>query len=35
MATVGRNKAVAELPGMKLKGNFAWLMWLFVHLRSI
>ncbi|KAA6318091.1 NADH dehydrogenase [termite gut metagenome] len=35
MATVGRNKAVAELPGMKLKGSFAWLIWLFVHLRSI
>jgi NADH dehydrogenase len=35
MATVGRNKAVAELPGMKLKGTFAWLIWLFVHLRSI
>ncbi|KAA6300250.1 MAG: NADH dehydrogenase-like protein [Candidatus Ordinivivax streblomastigis] len=35
MATVGRNKAVAELSGMKLKGSFAWFIWLFVHLRSI
>lgn len=35
MATVGRNKAVAEFAGMKLGGFFAWLMWLVVHLRSI
>lgn len=35
MATVGRNKAVAEFAGMKMGGFFAWLMWLVVHLRSI
>lgn len=35
MATVGRNKAVAELAGMKMGGFMAWLMWLVVHLRSI
>lgn len=35
MATVGRNKAVAEFAGLKLGGFFAWLMWLVVHLRSI
>ncbi|GAB6011809.1 NAD(P)/FAD-dependent oxidoreductase [Viscerimonas tarda] len=35
MATVGRNKAVAELFGLKLRGLFAWLIWLVVHLRSI
>ena len=35
MATIGRNKAVAELSGLKFKGWFAWIMWLFVHLRSI
>ena len=35
MATIGRNKAVAELSGLKFKGWFAWMMWLFVHLRSI
>jgi len=32
MATVGRGAAVVELPwGMTLKGLFAWLTWLFVH----
>ena len=35
MATVGRNKAVAEFVGIKMGGFFAWLMWLVVHLRSI
>ena len=35
MATVGRNKAVAEFSGIKMGGFFAWLMWLVVHLRSI
>ncbi|MGI6243684.1 MAG: NAD(P)/FAD-dependent oxidoreductase [Prevotella sp.] len=35
MATVGRNKAVAEFASFKMKGFFAWLMWLIVHLRSI
>ncbi len=35
MATVGRNKAVVELPNRKFFGFFAWLVWMFVHLRSI
>jgi NADH dehydrogenase len=35
MATIGRNKAVVELPKYKFKGFFAWLLWLVVHLRSI
>jgi NADH dehydrogenase len=35
MATVGRNKAVAEFKKVKMQGWFAWLMWLVVHLRSI
>lgn len=35
MATVGRNKAVAEFAGMKMGGFMAWFMWLVVHLRSI
>lgn len=35
MATVGRNRAVAEFSSMKMAGFFAWLMWLLVHLRSI
>jgi len=32
MATIGRNKAVADLKFMHLKGRFAWLAWLFVHI---
>ncbi|MFA0961778.1 NAD(P)/FAD-dependent oxidoreductase [Roseivirga sp. BDSF3-8] len=36
MATVGRNKAVADLPGkMHLGGFVAWLIWMFIHLISI
>lgn len=35
MATVGRNKAVVELPNYKFYGFFAWLVWMLVHLRSI
>ena len=32
MATVGRNKAVADLPQFKSQGFFAWFIWMFVHL---
>jgi NADH dehydrogenase len=35
MATIGRNKAVAELPFIKLKGIIAWLIWMFLHLMLI
>lgn len=35
MATIGRNKAVAEFAGMKLYGYFAWLVWMGVHLMSL
>lgn len=35
MATVGRNKAVADLGKAKLGGKLAWSMWLVVHLKSI
>lgn len=35
MATVGRNKALVELPFMKFKGFFAWLTWLLVHLYAL
>ncbi len=35
MATVGRNKAVVELPFIKFQGIFAWLVWMFLHLMSI
>lgn len=32
MATIGRNHAVAETWGLKLRGFSAWLAWLIVHL---
>jgi NADH dehydrogenase len=32
MATVGRNKAVVDLPNLKFQGAFAWLTWMLVHL---
>ena len=32
MATVGRNRAVVELPFLNFQGFFAWLTWMFVHL---
>lgn len=35
MATIGRNKAVVDLPFMRFKGYFAWLIWMFLHLMLI
>lgn len=35
MATIGRNRAVADLPLLHLKGFPAWILWLFVHLMAI
>jgi NADH dehydrogenase len=35
LATIGRNKAVADLPYLKTQGFFAWVLWLVVHLKSI
>jgi NADH dehydrogenase len=35
LATIGRNRAVADLPGMRFQGFFAWLLWLFVHLMAL
>ncbi len=35
MATIGRNKAVVDLKFMKMKGYFAWLIWMFLHLMLI
>ncbi len=35
MATVGRNRAVADFKKLKMQGWLAWVMWLVVHLRSI
>src|SRR5246500_1500359 len=32
MATIGRNKAVADLKFVHLSGRLAWLAWLFVHI---
>jgi NADH:ubiquinone reductase (H+-translocating) len=31
MATIGRNKAIADIKGYKFKGFIAWMMWLFLH----
>nr|BDT27684.1 NAD(P)/FAD-dependent oxidoreductase [Bacteriovorax sp. HI3] len=31
MATIGRKLAVMEFKGLKARGTFAWLAWLFVH----
>lgn len=36
MATIGRNKAVVDLPGnIRFGGFFAWWIWMFIHLLSI
>ncbi len=35
MATVGRNKAVVDLPYLKFSGTLAWYAWLFVHLMQL
>lgn len=35
MATIGRNRAVADLPFIKFSGFLAWLTWMFVHLMAI
>lgn len=35
MATIGRNKAVADIGKIHTQGFIAWLLWLVVHLRSI
>lgn len=35
MATIGRNKAVVDLPFIHFKGHLAWLVWIFVHLMLI
>jgi NADH dehydrogenase len=35
MATIGRNKAVVDLPNFSFTGFFAWVMWLVVHLASL
>ena len=35
MATVGRNKAVVDIGTIRMKGYFAWLIWMFLHLMLI
>ena len=36
MATIGRNKAVVDLPSRgSFSGTFAWLIWMFVHLMAL
>ena len=35
MATIGRNRAVADLSFLKFGGFMAWLTWMFVHLMAI
>ncbi len=35
MATIGRNQAVAELFGLRMRGWLAWWVWLFVHLMQL
>ena len=35
MATIGRGRAVADLPHLHLKGWTAWMAWMFIHLISI
>jgi NADH:ubiquinone reductase (H+-translocating) len=32
MATIGRDKAVAHVGGLKFGGHLAWTAWVFVHL---
>lgn len=33
MATIGKNKAVVDMPGgIRVKGLLAWLIWMFVHI---
>jgi len=35
MATIGKNKAVVDLPFFQFKGYFAWVVWMFLHLMLI
>jgi NADH dehydrogenase len=35
MATIGRNKAVVDLPRGQFSGFFAWVVWLLVHLFAL
>ena len=35
LATIGRNKAVADFPRFSMAGFWAWIIWLWVHLFSL
>ncbi len=35
MATIGRHRAVVDLPFWRFQGAFAWFVWLFIHLFAI
>lgn len=35
MATVGKRKAIVDLPQFSFKGRFAWFFWMFLHLMLI
>lgn len=35
MATIGKHKAVVDLPFFKFKGYIAWFIWMFLHLMLI
>ena len=35
MATIGRNKAVVDLPILKFQGAIAWFVWMFFHIFSL
>jgi NADH dehydrogenase, FAD-containing subunit len=35
MATIGRRKAVVDLPTAHFQGSFAWFVWMFVHIMSL
>ena len=35
MATIGRNRAVVDLPNAHFHGFFAWFVWMFVHLMTL
>lgn len=35
MATIGRKKAVVDLPKYRFQGTFAWFVWMFVHIFSL
>jgi NADH:ubiquinone reductase (H+-translocating) len=35
LATIGRVRAVADLPNWKFQGSFAWFVWMLVHIMSL